>query len=70
MAPYSCRRGVSDRGYRNVTAIRWSQVPGPVRATLVVMRDVLVQDRPEVPWPGDRIRSVTSARAVRTQRSA
>jgi len=33
---------------------------------LVIVRDVLVQDRPQVPRPGDRIRPVASDRAVRT----
>jgi hypothetical protein len=35
-------------------AVRWLQVPGPVRATPVVVRHILVQDRPQVPWPGDQ----------------
>jgi hypothetical protein len=30
------------------------QVPGPVRAVLVIVRGVLVQDRPQVPRPGDQ----------------
>jgi len=50
---YPHRRQVSDRGCADVVVIRWPQVPGPVRAMLVVMRDVLVQDRVQVPRPGD-----------------
>jgi hypothetical protein len=37
-----------------VACVRWPQVPGPVRAMLVVVRDILVQDCPQVPWPGDQ----------------
>src|SRR5690348_18211288 len=35
-----------------VAAVRRPQVHGPVRAMLVIVRDVLGQDRPQVPRPG------------------
>ena len=34
-----------DRGSEDAVAVRWPQVPGPVRAMLVIVRDVLVQDQ-------------------------
>jgi len=37
---------VTGRG--DVVAVLWPQVPGPVGTMLVTVRDVLVQDRPEV----------------------
>jgi len=63
---YPRRRQVGDRCCDAAAAVRGPQVPGPVRAMLVIVRDVLVQDRPQVPRPGDRIRPVASDRAVRT----
>src|SRR5690349_9967562 len=54
MTPYSHRRQVGDRSCDDVVAVRWPQIPGPVRAMLVVVRDILIQDGPEVPWPGDQ----------------
>jgi hypothetical protein len=41
-----CR--IDARGCGDVAAVRWPQVPGPVRAMLVMVRDVLVRDRSEV----------------------
>jgi hypothetical protein len=51
---HSRRRHVGDLGHGDVVAVRWPQIPGPVRAMLVVMADVLIQDRAQVPWPGDQ----------------
>jgi hypothetical protein len=40
------------------TAMMWSvrrpEVPGPVRVMPVIVRGVLVQDCPQMPWPGDQ----------------
>jgi hypothetical protein len=52
--PYLRHRQVGARGYSDVAAVRWPQVPGPVRAMLVVTHGVVVQDRVQVPWPGDQ----------------
>lgn len=54
VASYPCRRLVGDRGCDAVAAVGWPQVPVPVRAMPVVMRYVLVQDRPQVPQPNDQ----------------
>jgi len=70
MTPHHRCHKIGDDGRSDLVSTRRAQVPGPVRAMLVVMRGVLVQNRAKVPWPGDQQRSVTSARAVRTQRSA
>jgi hypothetical protein len=51
--PCSRRRKVGDPGHRDVVTVRWSQVSGSVRAMPVVVGGVLVQDRAQVPWPGD-----------------
>src|SRR5215472_4158751 len=51
---YSRRRQAGDRVRGLAVAVRWPQVPAPVRAMLVVMRNVLVQDRAQVPWPDDQ----------------
>jgi hypothetical protein len=51
---YPRRRQVGARGHRAMVAVRWPQVPGPMRAMLVVVRDVLVQDRSQVPRPSDQ----------------
>src|SRR5580692_11684103 len=53
-ALYSCRGQAGDRGCADVADVRWLQVPGPVRAMVVVVRDVLGQDRAQVPRPGDQ----------------
>jgi hypothetical protein len=45
---YSYRGQVGDRGFADVAAVRWPQVPGPVRAMVVVVRDILGQDRAQV----------------------
>jgi hypothetical protein len=37
---------------------------------VVVVRGVLIQDRAQVPWPGDQHPVGDLGRAVRTQRSA
>jgi len=47
-------REVGHRSRGSVACVRRPQVPGPVRAMPVVMRDVLVQDCPQVPRPGDQ----------------
>ena len=54
MTSYSRRRQVGGRGCGDVVVVRWLQVPRPVRAMLVIVRDVLLQHRPQVPWPGDQ----------------
>lgn len=54
MTSYPHGRQVGDRGRGDVVAVRWPQVPGPVGAMLVIVRDILVKDRPEVPLPGDQ----------------
>src|ERR1035441_10502326 len=46
---YSRRRQVGGRGHGDVVAVRWPQVPGSVRAMVVVVRGVLIQDRAQVP---------------------
>src|SRR5215468_146142 len=51
---YPGRRKVGDQGRDAVVAVWWPQVPGPVRAMLVIVRGVLVEDRPQVPRPGDQ----------------
>lgn len=66
-APYPRRSQVGNRVGDDATAVWWPQIPGPVRATLVVVRDVLVQDRAQVPRPG--LRS-SRAKAASTARSA
>jgi hypothetical protein len=48
------RRQVGDGGRDAVVVVWWSQVPGPVRAMPVIVRDILIQDRPQVPRPGDQ----------------
>jgi len=70
VASYPRRRQFGDLGCFDAVVVRWPQVPGPVRAMLVVVRDVLVQDRPRCRGPAISIRSVTSARTVRTRRLA
>jgi len=50
VTPYPRRRQVSDPG----AAVWRPQVHAAVRAMLVIVRDVLVQDRPQVPRPGDQ----------------
>ncbi len=51
---YPRRRKVGGQGCAVVVVVRRPQVPGPVRAMPVVMGDILVQDRPQVPRPGDQ----------------
>jgi hypothetical protein len=51
---YPRRRQVGDRDCGGGVAIRWPQVSGSVWAMLVIVRDVLLQDRPQVPRPGDQ----------------
>ena len=53
VASYPRRREVTDLDRDALAAVRWSQVPGSVRAMLVVVRDVLVYDQAQVPQPGD-----------------
>jgi hypothetical protein len=53
-ASYPRHRQVSHRGRSGVFCVRWPQVPGPVRAMLVIVHDVLVQNCPQVPLPGDQ----------------
>jgi hypothetical protein len=47
--PYSRRRQVGGRGHGDVIAVWWPQVPGSVRAMVVVVRGVFIQDRAQVP---------------------
>jgi hypothetical protein len=63
-------REIGDDGGSDIGNGWRAQVPGSVRAMLVVMHGVLVQDHVQVPGPAISIRSVTSDRAVRTQRPA
>ena len=51
------RRQVGDGGCDATVVVWWSQVPGPVRAMPVIVRDILIQDRPQVPRPGDQHRA-------------
>ena len=53
-APSYSRCQVGGCGSGDVVAVRWAQLPGPVRAMAVVVRGVLVQDRAQVPWPGNQ----------------
>ena len=48
------RRQVGDGDRDVVVVVWWSRVPGPVRAMPVIVRDILIQDRPQVPRPGDQ----------------
>jgi len=50
-ASYSRRGQVPDRGCGDVACVRWPQVPGPVRTMPVIVRDVVIQHRPQVPRP-------------------
>ncbi len=52
-APYPRRREVGDRGGAAVIVVGWPEVPGPVRAMLVIVRDVLAQDSAQVPLAQD-----------------
>ena len=52
--PYSCHCHVRDRGRGDVVAVWRSQVPGPMRAMVVLVHDVFVQYRPQVPGPGNQ----------------
>src|SRR5215467_12776566 len=36
-----------------IVAVRWPQVPGPVRAMAVVMGGISIQHGTQVPWPDD-----------------
>ena len=47
------RRQTGGRDGSDLIAVRWAQIPGSVRAMLVVVRGVLLQDRAQVPWSGD-----------------
>jgi len=69
-ASYPRCRQVGDRSWDDIVVVWWLQVPGPVRAMHVVVRDVLVQDCAQVPRPVISMRSVHSDRAVRTHLSA
>jgi hypothetical protein len=53
-ALYPRCRQVGDQCWSARVVIWWPQVPGPVRAMLVIVPGVLVQDRPQVPRPGDQ----------------
>jgi hypothetical protein len=53
-APYPRRRQVGDRACDAVAVVWWLLVPAPVRAMLVLVRDVLLQDRPQMPRPGEQ----------------
>ena len=52
--PYFRGRQVSGGGHGAVVVVWWPQVPGSVRAMVVVVRGVFIQDRAQVPWPGDQ----------------
>jgi hypothetical protein len=52
VTPYLWLRGSDSNRWSDLGSGRRAQVPAPVRAMLVVMRGVLVQDRVQVPWPG------------------
>src|SRR5712664_1016727 len=52
--PYPHRGQVSDRADDDAAAVWWPQISGSVRAMLVVMRDILIQDRAQVPRPRDQ----------------
>jgi hypothetical protein len=54
---HSCRRHVGHLGHSDVVPVRWPQIPGPVRTMLVVIADVLIQDRAQLPWPRRDARS-------------
>jgi hypothetical protein len=69
-APYLRCGEIGDDGRSEIGSGWRAEVPGSVRAMLVVMHGVLVHDHVRVPGPAISIRSVTSARAVRTQRPA
>ena len=45
--------GIGDGGRGAFASARWPQVPGSVRAMLVVVRGVAVQDGAQVPSPGN-----------------
>ena len=55
--PASCpgrRRAGDKRRHDGVIAVRWPQVPAPVQAMAVVVHVVFIQDRPQMPGPGDQ----------------
>jgi hypothetical protein len=52
--PYSRRRQVGGGGHGDAVAVWWPQVPGSVRAMVVIVRGVFIQDRAQVPRPGDQ----------------
>src|SRR5689334_7083126 len=51
---YHRHRQVGDRDSGDVGALRWPQVPGPVRAMAVIVRDVLTQDCAQA-LPGGKV---------------
>lgn len=53
-----------------VGRLRWTKFAGTVRPSTVVMANVLREHQTQVPLPKINIRSVSSARRVRTNRSA
>jgi hypothetical protein len=53
-SPYSRCRQAGGRGHGDVIAVWWAQVPGPVRAMVVIVRGVLLQDCAQVPRSGDQ----------------
>jgi hypothetical protein len=48
-APYLRGREIDDGKRSDLVSARRAQVPGPMRAMLVVMHDVLIQNRAQVP---------------------
>jgi hypothetical protein len=54
MTSYRRRGQVGDGDCDAVVVVWWPQVPGLVRAMLAIVRDVLVQDRAQMPCPGDQ----------------
>jgi hypothetical protein len=52
--PDSRHRKVGGRGHGGVVAVRWPQVPCPVRPMPVVLGGVLIQDHAQVPRPRDQ----------------
>jgi hypothetical protein len=58
--PYFRGRQVGGGGHGDVVAVWWPQVPGSVRAMVVAVRGVFIQDRAQVPWLGDHARRLDS----------
>jgi hypothetical protein len=51
---YSRGCQVGDGGWSHVCIVWWVQIPGPVRTVMVAMLGVFLQNRAQVPRPGNQ----------------